>query len=153
MNRIDKRFEKFSIKCFKLSKIFVKFTIYVVLLFLICGVFFRFGYRLFYEHSVDSENVKTIQYTLTGNKTVDDIANDLVVNNIIDDAIAFKFRAYIYKINFNPGVYSLNSGMTIKNILDIFDDAEKIDIIIETTSELTEDDLLNSIICEDDNEW
>lgn len=153
-SRIDRQFEKLSISFFRFAKKMSKFTIYSVIMFFIGSSVFNFGYRLFYERSIDKNNKTTIEYVLTENKTAEDIAKDLIALGIIDDELAFKFRAKIYKTKFNTGIYSLSQSMSIKNILDIFDDAKGIELEEETTSSqvLTEDQLLDQIIGDEEND-
>ena len=117
--------DKISYIILKVGKFFLKFAIYILIVFLIGVRFFNFGIRLFYERAVDSdENAKSVEFLVSENDDIDDIAKNLYRDGIIDDTLVFKFRAYIYKTNIRPNVYELKSSMTIKNILDIFDDNE-----------------------------
>ena len=62
-------------------------------------------------------------------------ADNLKNVGLIDDPFVFKFRAKIYKTNFTPNVYNLRTSMTIKNMLDIFDNPSGDDIVIQSATE------------------
>lgn len=133
-----RRLEKLSRFIFKISKQIFKFAIYVLIVFFIGVQCFNLGIRLFYERSVDIDEGKTIDFIINNGDDVKTIANNLYSAGLIDDTLAFRFRAYIYKIRFTPNVYSLKSTMTIKNMLDIFDDNDHIEIT--TTNNANEND-------------
>lgn len=76
-----------------------------------------------------------IVFEIKNGDTVDDIAENLKTAGLIDDPFVFKFRAKIYKTNFTPNVYNLKTSMTIKNMLDIFDEQEQ-EYIVSTTESL-----------------
>lgn len=127
--------EKISYGIMKVAKFIFKFTIYIVVVFLIGSQLFKFGDRLFYERAIDEENPKTVEFIIAENDKAEDVAKKLFNSGLIDDELAFRFRAYIYKTNLTPGVYTLDTTMTIKNMLDIFDDAEKETTGIQRESE------------------
>ena len=114
--------EKLSYVFIKLAKFFVKLAIFVVVIYLIGIRLFNFGYRLFYERSVDEGEGKEVVFEIKNDDNVDTIAKNLESAGLIDDTLAFKFRAKIYKTNFTPNIYNLKTSMTIKNMLDIFDE-------------------------------
>lgn len=127
--------EKVSYVVMKFAKFILKFTIYIIVVFLIGSQLFRFGDRLFYERAIDEENPRTVEFVIAENDKMEDVAKKLFNSGLIDDELAFKFRAYIYKTNITPGTYTLDTTMTIKNMLDIFDDAES---VVTTTDETEE---------------
>lgn len=129
---------KLSKLILKISKQIFKFAIYVLIVFFIGVQFFNLGIRLFYERAVDTDNGKTIDFIINNGDDVKTIANNLYSVGLIDVTLVFRFRAYIYKIKFSPNVYSLKSTMTIKNMLDIFDDNDYIEIT--TTNNIKEND-------------
>ena len=135
-----RKLDKFSKLIFKISKQIFKFAIYVLIVFFIGVKLFNFGIRLFYERAVDTENEKNIDFIINNGDDVKTIANNLYSVGLIDDTLAFRFRAYIYKIKFTPNVYSLKSTMTIKNMLDIFDDNDHIEITTTNISNESEEE-------------
>ena len=124
----NRALEKLSYAFIRIAKFFVKLAIFVVGIYLIGIRLFNFGYRLFYERAVDEGEGKEIVFEIKSDDSVDTIANNLKNAGLIDDTLAFKFRAKIYKTNFNPNVYNLKTSMTIKNMLDIFDEPSQDDI-------------------------
>lgn len=119
----------------KLATFFIKLAVFFVVIYLIGIRLFDFGHRLFYERSLTSEEEATqVTFEIKQEDTVDTIAENLEKAGLIDDKLAFKFRSKIYKTNFNPNVYILNTGMTIKNMLDVFDSPTSENIVIETSN-------------------
>ena len=118
--------EKFSLNILKFSKIIFKLALYIIIVFIIGSYLFNFGIKLFLERAIDKNNTTKIEFIVNNNDTLDDVANNLYEKNLIDDKFVFKFRTKFYKININPGKYELNKDMTIKNILDIFDNNKNI---------------------------
>ena len=144
--------KQISITAMKIAKIVLKITIYIVVVFFIGTYFFNFGKRLFLERSMtDKENKKEVIFTITDKDTVSDIAKKLVDEGLIDDELAFKFRANIYKINFRRNTYLLDTSMTIKNMLDIFDDANSSYIQV-TENAATEEDYEYDLSPEEETE-
>ena len=126
--------EKLSIFFMKLATFFIKLAVFFVVIYLIGIRLFNFGHRLFYERSLtNEEEAIQITFEIKQDDTVDIIADNLESVGLIDDKLAFKFRAKIYKTIFNPNIYNLNTGMTIKNMLDIFDSPTNENIVLETS--------------------
>ena len=127
--------ENLSFVFVKLAKFFVKLAIFFVVIYLIGVRLFDFGYRLFYEKAMTDGEGEEIVFEIKNCDTVDDIAENLKTAGLIDDPFVFKFRSKIYKTNFTPNVYNLRTSMTIKNMLDIFDEQEQ-EYIAPTTESL-----------------
>lgn len=127
--------ENISYVFVRLAKFFVKVAIFFVVIYLIGMQLFAFGHRLFYERSIDTGDGKEVIFEIKKGDTVDAIANNLEKAGLINDKFVFKFRSKIYKINFNPNVYNLKTSMTIKNMLDIFDNPTSNDILTTISSE------------------
>ena len=126
--------ENLSVFFMKLATFFVKLAVFFIVIYLIGIRLFDFGHRLFYEKSLTSEeDAMQVVFEIKQEDTVDTIAENLEKAGLIDDKLAFKFRAKIYKTIFNPNVYNLNTSMTIKNMLDIFDSPTSENIVIETS--------------------
>ena len=124
--------ENLSFIFVKLAKFFVKLAIFFVVIYLIGVRLFDFGYRLFYEKAMTDGEGQEVIFEIKNGDTVDDIAENLKSAGLIDDPFVFKFRSKIYKTNFTPNVYNLRTSMTIKNMLDIFDEQEQ-EYIVSTT--------------------
>ena len=127
--------ENLSFIFVKLAKFFVKLAIFFVVIYLIGVRLFDFGYRLFYEKAMTDGEGQEVVFEIKNGDTVDDIAENLKSAGLIDDPFIFKFRSKIYKTNFTPNVYNLRTSMTIKNMLDIFDNPSGDDIVIQSATE------------------
>lgn len=126
--------EKLSRFFMRLAKFFAKLAIFCVIIYVIGMQLFNLGHRLFYERAIDEENGKEVVFEILKTDDVDTIAKNLEESGLIDDTLAFKFRAKIYKTNFTPNSYTLKTNMTIKNMLDIFDHPSA-DVVVKKTDE------------------
>ena len=113
--------EKLSRVFVGLAKFFFKLAIFCVVIYLIGMKLFDFGHRLFYERAVSDGDGEVVVFEIKEGETAEEIAKNLEKAGLIDDTLAFKFRAKIYETNFTPNVYNLKTNMTIKNMLDVFD--------------------------------
>ena len=127
--------ENLSYVFVKIAKFFVKLAIFFVVIYLIGIRLYNFGYKLFYEKAMTEGEGKEVVFERKNNDSVEDIADNLKKVGLIDDPFVFKFRAKIYKTNFTPNVYNLRTSMTIKNMLDIFDNPSGDDIVIQSATE------------------
>ena len=127
--------ENLSYVFVKIAKFFVKLAIFFVVIYLIGIRLYNFGYKLFYEKAMTEGEGKEVVFEIKNNDSVEDIADNLKKVGLIDDPFVFKFRAKIYKTNFTPNVYNLRTSMTIKNMLDIFDNPSGDDIVIQSATE------------------
>ena len=127
--------ENLSCVFVKIAKFFVKLAIFFVVIYLIGIRLYNFGYKLFYEKAMTEGEGKEVVFEIKNNDSVEDIADNLKNVGLIDDPFVFKFRAKIYKTNFTPNVYNLRTSMTIKNMLDIFDNPSGDDIVIQSATE------------------
>lgn len=129
--------EKLSNGFMRLAKFFVKLAIFCVIIYILGIRLFNFGHRLFYEKAMNIENPTEVTFEIAKGDDASSIAKNLKKAGLIDDELAFVFRSKIYKTNFKPNTYSLKTSMTIKNILDIFDNPES-DAIIKAEQDVYE---------------
>ena len=130
--------EKVSFLMMKISKIALKIAVYIVVVSLVGSVVFNYGFKLFYEDAVDANDKNPIAFTINLGDDVDTIADNLYDQELIKDKFVFKFRAMFYDTNFFANTYELNKSMTIKDMLDIFDNVNSINVL-ETTKETEEE--------------
>ena len=130
--------EKVSFLMMKISKIALKIAVYIVVVSLIGGVVFNYGFKLFYEDAIDSNDKNPIVFTINLGDDVDTIAENLYNAGLIEDKFVFKFRSMFYDTNFFFYIYELNKSMTIKDMLDIFDNANSANVV-ESTKETEEE--------------
>lgn len=132
----DNFLENFSLFMVRTAKFFLKLAIFCVVIYFIGIRLFSFGHSLFYEYSIDTEDTKRqVEFSINSGDTLEDIANNLLSVGLIDDKIAFMFRAKVYKTKFTINTYNLDTSMTIKNILDIFDSPTNEDIVTTIANE------------------
>ena len=132
----DNFLENFSLFMMRVAKFFLKLAIFCVVIYFIGIRLFDFGRSLFYEYSMTSEeNKKTVEFSINSGDTLEDIANNLYDVGLIDNKIAFMFRAKAYKTKFTINTYNLDTSMTIKNILDIFDSPTTENIVATLSNE------------------
>lgn len=105
----------------KIAFFFVKLAIWCVVIYVIGIRLFDFGNRLFREKALSPVKTESVEFVIKDNEKAEDIADRLLQKGLIDDTLAFNFRAKIYKTKFNPNIYNLDKSMTIRNMLDIFD--------------------------------
>lgn len=122
----------------KISKIALKIAVYIVVVSLVGSVVFNYGFKLFYEDAVDANDKNPIAFTINLGDDVDTITDNLYDQGLIKDKFVFKFRAMFYDTNFFANTYELNKSMTIKDMLDIFDNVNSINVL-ETTKETEEE--------------
>ena len=130
--------EKVSFLMMKVSKIALKIAVYIVVVSFIGSIVFNYGFKLFYEDSVDANDKNPIVFTINLGDDVDTIADNLYEKGLIKDKFVFKFRSMFYDTNFFANTYELNKSMTIKDMLDIFDNVNSINVL-ETTKETEEE--------------
>ena len=130
--------EKVSFLMMKISKIALKIAVYIVVVSLIGGVVFNYGFKLFYEEAIDSNDKNPIVFTINLGDDVDTIAENLYNVGLIEDKFVFKFISMFYDTNFFANTYELNKSMTIKDMLDIFDNANSANVV-ESTKETEEE--------------
>lgn len=118
---MSRELRKMSIKYFNFSIGLFKIALWFLIVYFIGMSLFKFGTRLFYERSLSDIKTKSVEFTINQNDNADIIADKLYDLGLIDDKLAFKFRSIIYKTNFTPNTYMIDKSMTIKNMLDIFD--------------------------------
>ena len=123
--------EKLSFFFIKLATFCVKLALFCIVIYLIGMRLFHFGHRLFYERALDEEG-KQVVFEIKEGDTVEVIADNLEEAGLIDDKLVFRFRAKIYETNFTPNIYNLDTSMTIKNMLDIFDSPTS-DYVVNTS--------------------
>lgn len=105
-----------------LAKFFVKLAIFCVVIYLIGIRLFDFGHRLFYERAIEEGEGREIVFEIKQGDSVEVVVENLKKAGLIDDTISFRFRAKIYDKKLKPNKYTLKTSMTIKNMLDIFDE-------------------------------
>lgn len=127
--------EAFSKFLMRFAKKVLFFSVVVIITYFLGMRLFNIGRMLFFEYSIDNKPGTDVEFTITKDDDLDSIAEKLYDDGLIDNTTIFKFRAIGYKTTFTPNTYKLNTSMTIKNILTIFD--KNISIETESASSTT----------------
>ena len=127
--------EAFSKFLMRFAKKVLFFSVVVIITYFLGMRLFNIGRMLFFEYSIDNKPGMDVEFTITKEDDLDSIAEKLYDDGLIDNTTIFKFRAIGYKTTFTPNTYKLNTSMTIKNILTIFD--KNISIENESASSTT----------------
>ena len=81
---------------------------------------YDYGYRVFGEEPVSSGEGKTVTVTIDDGMSVKEIGKMLENNGLIRDAKLFVIQEKVsaYKDMIAPGVYELNTSMSVENMLE-----------------------------------
>ncbi|MBO4412179.1 MAG: endolytic transglycosylase MltG [Lachnospiraceae bacterium] len=93
-------------------------VLFFVLLAIVCYVSFRFGVLIFTNDGVtDSEHAVTYTLRVEQGESVYQIGRDLETHGIIENRFVFMIQSKLYKCTIAPGTFTVNSGMSSKEIL------------------------------------
>ncbi len=90
-------------------------------------VAYDFGYRVFTEPAMESKPGTAVIVTIDENMDAMDIADLLQEKGLVRDANLFwlQYQLSAYKGEINPGMYTLNTSMTAKEMMVAMADAEE----------------------------
>jgi len=88
-----------------------------LLLFIVAKKSFDYGKGIFYQKPVDQAPGRDVQIELTGGSDASDLASVLKEKGVIANELGVIVQAKLYKIEPEPGVYTVNTSMTPKEIL------------------------------------
>lgn len=122
----------------------ISFSILVMLLVLI-GLFkagnvcYAYGYRLFTEAPVDAEPGRDVVIQVTEDMSDLEVGKMLEEKGLVADGKLFFAQALIFEYSgkLHPGIYTLNTSMEIKDMLDLMS-AEPV-VTEEETTEIISD--------------
>lgn len=105
----------------------VKLIIYALVALLIYqGVIkgFSFGYEVFHTQAVAAAPGVDKVVTLKNDSSID-TANILKKNGLITNEYIFMIQTQFYDFEIHPGTYTLNTSMTSRDMLELFDEVPK----------------------------
>lgn len=116
----------------RLSKRII-FTAAAVLIFYIVIKFcFSFGRSLFYVDPAEAAPGKDIEISIADGEDLEMLADKLYEAGAITNALSFRVQGTLYKTDIYPGEYTVNSSMTIREmLLDIDERADELKEIAE----------------------
>lgn len=78
---------------------------------------YSYGHGLLYEHAMEAEPGTDVSFVISTGDTRREIAENLEEAGLIDNRQAFLLQSRLYKADFEPGEYSLNTSMTAEEII------------------------------------
>ncbi len=102
----------------------VKVIIYIIVALVfyygITGAY-QLGFTVFSKRTMTSAPGIEMRISVDEKDSVMDIGKTLEKMGLIHNAYAFVFQKYFYDIDVGPGIYTLNTAMTVKEALDAMD--------------------------------
>ena len=83
-----------------------------------------FGHSIFYQSPAEAPPGRDVELTIEKGASIDELAEQLYEDGVITNELAFRIQGRLYKVNFYPGTYTLNTSMTVKEILQAIDMTE-----------------------------
>jgi len=102
----------------------IMIAIMILVIFVAVRFSFRFGHSIFYQSPAEAPPGRDIEVTIEKGASIDELAEQLYDDGIITNELAFRIQGRLYKVNYYPGTYTLNTSMTVKEILEALDMTE-----------------------------
>lgn len=102
----------------------IKIAVVIVVVYYVykaASIAYDYGYRIFAEGPVSEEPGFDVSITITSDKDVKDIGELMESRGLIKDANLFFLQELLseYHGKIQPGVYTLNTSMTVEEMLEI----------------------------------
>lgn len=97
----------------------------VLALFVTARFAFGFGESIFYQQPVEPEPGHDVTFTVEEGDTAETVAERLKEMGVIAEALPYRIQSDLYKTEYVPGDYTVNTSMTPRQIIRVFDAAEK----------------------------
>lgn len=78
---------------------------------------YSYGHGLLYDHAMAGENAPEVEFVITEDETVDEIAEELLKGGFIDNTTAFKVQSRLYEADYVSGIYTISKSMTASEII------------------------------------
>ncbi len=78
---------------------------------------YSFGHGLLYEHGMEASPGTDVSFEISITDDRDSIGENLEKAGLLDNQAAFQLQSRLYKAVFEPGTYTLNTSMTLDEIL------------------------------------
>lgn len=102
----------------------IMIAIMILVIFVAVRFSFRFGHSIFYQSPAEAPPGRDVEVTIEKGASIDELAEQLYDDGIITNELAFRIQGRLYKVNYYPGTYTLNTSMTVKEILETLDMTE-----------------------------
>lgn len=80
---------------------------------------YEFGHEIFYASSVEEAPGRDMEINVEAGTSVSSVGKELEKDGLINNRYSFIIQAMVYKYEIQPGVYTLNTSMTSREILDV----------------------------------
>ena len=80
---------------------------------------YEFGHEIFYDSSVEEAPGRDMEINVEAGTSVSSVGKELEKDGLINNRYSFIIQAMVYKYEIQPGVYTLNTSMTSREILDV----------------------------------
>lgn len=97
----------------------------VLAIFVTARYAFRFGESIFYQKPVDPAPGRDVTFTVEEGDTAETVSRRLKEMGVIAEAFPYKIQSDLYKTEYVPGDYEINTSMTPRQIISVFGAAEK----------------------------
>ena len=85
-------------------------------------VTYQFGHSIFYASSVEEAPGTDVSVTVRESAGISDTASMLYDRGLIENKLSVMIQSKFFELDPKPGVYTLNTSMTSRQILEILDD-------------------------------
>ena len=110
-----------------LSKRIIFIAVSVLIFYIMIKLSFSFGRSLFYVDPAEPAPGTDTEIVITADDDAKSVGERLYEEGVITNALSFRVQGTLYKTDFYPGTYTVNSSMTIKEMLmDIDEKADKL---------------------------
>ncbi|WP_051671353.1 endolytic transglycosylase MltG [Oribacterium sp. P6A1] len=81
---------------------------------------YSYGHGLLYDHAMGGEKSPEVEFVITDDQTVEDIAEELMKGGFIDNTTAFQVQSKLYEADYVPGIYTISKAMTQVELIQYF---------------------------------
>lgn len=86
---------------------------------------YEFGHEIFYASSMEEAPGRDMEINVEAGTSVSSVGKELEKDGLINNRYSFIIQAMVYEYEIQPGVYTLNTSMTSREILDVLSTASE----------------------------
>ena len=98
----------------------IEMTLAVMLLYIGITQGYSFGHAIFSGEGVENAPGRDYTFVIEEGDSVSKVADGLKELGLIEDTLVFRIQQVIYKYNIYPGTYTLNTSMSSREMLILF---------------------------------
>lgn len=106
-------------KFIKIASLVLALLLFIYFIVILCSFCFDFGYRVFNEPAIAEAPGEDIMISISEDMSSGEIGEMLEEKGLVKDGTLFKVQLLLsaYKDDMEPGVYTLNTSMTAKDMM------------------------------------